>query len=57
MTMHNPPHPGLVVRRMLIDGAELSITEAAKALGVGRVTLSKILRASIKKIKVHQITA
>lgn len=43
MIMHNPPHPGLVVKRMLIDGAELSITDAAKALGVGRVTLSKIL--------------
>ena len=43
MIMHNPPHPGLVVKRMLIDGAELSITEAAHALGVGRVTLSKIL--------------
>jgi addiction module HigA family antidote len=41
--MHNPPHPGLVVKRMLIDGAELSITAAAKALGVGRITLSKIL--------------
>src|SRR3990167_9208396 len=43
MSMHNPPHPGLVVKRMLIEGAELSVTEAAKALGVGRVTLSKIL--------------
>ncbi|HSW69554.1 MAG TPA: HigA family addiction module antitoxin [Gammaproteobacteria bacterium] len=43
MIMHNPPHPGLVVKRMLIDSAELSVTEAAKALGVGRVTLSKIL--------------
>lgn len=43
MIMHNPPHPGLVVRRMLIEGAELSVTEAAKALGVGRITLSKLL--------------
>lgn len=43
MIMHNPPHPGLVVKRMLIDGAGLSVTEAAKALNVGRVTLSKIL--------------
>ncbi len=43
MIMHNPPHPGLVVKRMLIEGAELSVTEAAKALGVGRVTLSKVL--------------
>lgn len=43
MIMHNPPHPGLVVKRALIDGTGLSITEAAKALGVGRVTLSKII--------------
>ncbi|MCW5588379.1 MAG: HigA family addiction module antidote protein [Legionellales bacterium] len=43
MIMHNPPHPGLLVKRMLIDSAELSVTAAAKALGVGRVTLSKIL--------------
>lgn len=41
--IHNPPHPGLVIKRMLIDGAALSVTAAAKALGVGRVTLSRIL--------------
>ena len=41
--MHNPPHPGLVVKRILIEGAHLSVTKAAKALGVGRVTLSKLL--------------
>jgi addiction module HigA family antidote len=43
MLMHNPPHPGQVVKRILIEGAHLSVTEAAKALGVGRVTLSKLL--------------
>ena len=43
MLMHNPPHPGLLVKRMLIDGASLSATEGSKALGVGRVTLSKLL--------------
>ena len=43
MLMHNPPHPGLVIKRMLIEGANMSITEAAKALGVGRVTLSKLI--------------
>jgi addiction module HigA family antidote len=43
MLMHNPPHPGQLVRRMLIEGASLSVTEAAKALGVGRVTLSKLI--------------
>lgn len=43
MLMHNPPHPGLIVKRMLIDSAGLSVTDAAKALQVGRVTLSKLL--------------
>lgn len=43
MLMHNPPHPGQLIKRMLIDGANLSVTEAAKALGVGRVTLSKLI--------------
>lgn len=43
MLMHNPPHPGQVVKRMLVEGTDLSVTEAAKALGVGRVTLSKLL--------------
>lgn len=45
MLMHNPPHPGQIVKRILIEGAQLSITEAAVALGVGRVTLSKLLNA------------
>ena len=40
---HNPPHPGIVVKHALIDGTNMSITEAANALGVGRVTLSKII--------------
>ena len=43
MLMHNPPHPGLLIKRMLIDNAGLSVTDAAQALGVGRVTLSKLL--------------
>lgn len=43
MLMHNPPHPGKVIKRMLIEGAHLSVTEAAKALKVGRVTLSRLL--------------
>lgn len=41
--MHNPPHPGLLVKRMLIEGAEFSVSDAAKALCVGRVTLSKLI--------------
>lgn len=41
--MHNPPHPGLAVKRMLIESAHLTVTDAAKALGIGRVSLSKLL--------------
>jgi antitoxin HigA-1 len=41
--MHNPPHPGKVVKHSLLDGTGMTITQAAKILGVGRVTLSKII--------------
>ena len=40
--MHNPPHPGGVLKDALKD-MNLKITEAAKWLGVDRVTLSKIV--------------
>lgn len=43
MMMHNPPHPGLIVKDALIEGANLSVTKAAELLGVGRVTLSKLI--------------
>jgi len=43
MLMHNPPHPGELVKKMLIDNTDLTITSAAQFLGVGRVTLSKVL--------------
>ncbi|KAA5927678.1 HigA family addiction module antidote protein [Pantoea sp. VH_4] len=41
--MHNPAHPGLVLREYL-DG--ISVTEAAKSLGVTRATLSRILNGN-----------
>ncbi len=43
MQMHNPPHPGEVIRGLCLEPLELSITDAAKALGVTRKTLSAIL--------------
>lgn len=42
--MHNPPHPGMVLREWMPEG--LTVTEAASALHVARVTLSKILNGS-----------
>ncbi len=43
MLMHNPPHPGEVIRELCLEPLGLSVTEAAKALGVSRKTLSAIL--------------
>ncbi len=43
MLMHNPPHPGEVLRELCIEPLGLTVTEAAKGLGVSRKTLSTIL--------------
>ena len=43
MQMHNPPHPGEVIRGLCLEPLELSVTAAAEALGVTRKTLSAIL--------------
>jgi len=40
MRMHNPPHPGHVIREYL---GGMSVSAAADHLGVGRVTLSRVL--------------
>ena len=47
--MYNPPHPGLTLRDDVLPALGLSVTEAAKQLGVARVTLSRVLngRAAI----------
>lgn len=43
MQMHNPPHPGEVIRGLCLEPLEISVTDAAEALGVTRKTLSAIL--------------
>ena len=43
MKMHNPPHPGEIIRTLCLEPLDLTVTEAAKALGVSRKTLSAIL--------------
>ena len=39
MKMHNPPHPGEVLRQPL----HLTVTDAARSLGVSRKALSSIV--------------
>ena len=41
--MKNPPHPGGFVLRECIEPLGLTITDAAKALGVTRKTLSELV--------------
>ena len=43
MKMHNPPHPGEVLKALCLEPMELTVTAAAMALGVSRKTLSAIL--------------
>jgi addiction module HigA family antidote len=43
MKMHNPPHPGEVLKELCLEPMRITVTEAAKALGVSRKTLSAIL--------------
>lgn len=46
MTMNNPPHPGLSVRHDCLDPLGLSVTEAARILGVSRKHLSAVVNGS-----------
>jgi len=41
--MHNPPHPGVVLREYLGD---ITVTEAASRLKVTRAALSRVLNGS-----------
>lgn len=43
--MHNPPHPGEVLRDLYLKPLGLTVTEAAKRLGVTRKTLSEVVNA------------
>ena len=43
ITMHNPPHPGEVLKSLCLEPLKLTVTGAARSLGVSRKTLSSIL--------------
>ena len=43
MTMHNPPHPGELLRDEVLPALGLSVTAAARELGVTRAALSRVL--------------
>lgn len=41
--IHNPPHPGETLREDVLPALGLTVTEAAKQLGVTRAALSRVL--------------
>jgi len=43
MVMHDPPHPGEIIRELCIEPLDLTVTKAAESLGVTRKTLSMLL--------------
>jgi addiction module HigA family antidote len=45
MAMFNPSHPGVVIRTEIIEAHNLTVTAAAKVLGVSRQALSSMLNA------------
>ena len=44
MRMHNPPHPGEIIRELCVEPLGLTVTEAAKALKVTRKTLNNAIK-------------
>ena len=47
MSMHNPPHPGGLVRRQCLEPLGLSVTRAAEGLGVTRQALSELVNENV----------
>jgi len=45
MSMHNPAHPGEILKELVIEPMGVTITDVAKHLDVSRKTLSKVLNA------------
>jgi len=43
MAMHNPPHPGEMLREDILAPLGVTIIDAAEHLGISRKTLSKVL--------------
>lgn len=43
MSMHNPAHPGEILKELIIEPLELTITDVSAHLNISRKTLSKVL--------------
>jgi antitoxin HigA-1 len=43
MSMHNPPHPGEIIKEFCVEPLNLTVTGAAASLSVTRKTFSMLL--------------
>lgn len=43
MAMHNPAHPGEILKELVLDPLGLTLTQVAENLDVSRKTLSKVI--------------
>ena len=43
MLMHDPPHPGEILKELCLEPLGLTVTDAARTLGVSRKTLSMVV--------------
>jgi addiction module HigA family antidote len=43
MGMHDPPHPGELIKELCVEPLGLTVTKAAESLGVTRKTFSMLL--------------
>lgn len=41
--MKSPPHPGIMLRQEVLEPLNLSVSDAARKLGMSRVALSRLL--------------
>ncbi len=48
MKMHNPPHPGEVIKELCLEPLNMTVIEFAEALGVSQQNLSAILNGKSK---------
>ena len=46
LRMHNPPHPGEILKEDVLPELGLTVTQAAEQLGVSRVTLSRMINGN-----------
>jgi addiction module HigA family antidote len=47
LEMKNPPHPGVLIRREVLEPLGLSISRAASILGVGRAALTSLVNGRV----------